>query len=46
MMLEGEKEMPSVISLFPQEGKRKNEETYINESVLGHSFLNKAFKSE
>ena len=45
MMLEGEKEMPSVISLFPQEGKRKNEETYINESVLGHSFLNKAFKS-
>jgi hypothetical protein len=34
-----------MISLFPQEGKRKNEETYINESVLGHSFLNKAFKA-
>ena len=26
-------------------GKKINEETYINESVLGHKFLNKAFKA-
>jgi hypothetical protein len=45
MMLEGENEMPSMITLFPEEGRKKNEETYINESVLGHSYLNKAFKA-
>ncbi|MBN2863544.1 MAG: hypothetical protein JXN62_10305 [Bacteroidales bacterium] len=45
MMLAGETDMPSLLSLFPDEGKRKNEETYINESVLGHSYLNKAFKA-
>ena len=45
MILPGETDMPSLISLFPAEGKRKNEEVYINESVLGHSFLNKAFKA-
>lgn len=44
-MLGGEKEMPSPLSLFPEQGKKQNEETYINESVLGHSFLNKAFKA-
>jgi len=44
-MLEGETELPSVLSLFPVEGKKINEETYINESVLGHNFLNKAFKA-
>ncbi len=45
MMLQGETDMPSMISLFPEEGKKKNEEVYLNESVLGHSFLNKAFKA-
>lgn len=44
-MLAGEAVMPSVLSQFPAEGKKANEETYINESVLGHSFLNKAFKA-
>jgi hypothetical protein len=44
-MLEGNSEMPSVLSLFPEVGKKVNEETYINESVLGHKFLNKAFKA-
>jgi len=43
-MLEGESELPSVLSLFPEEGRKHNEETFINESVLGHNFLNKAFK--
>jgi hypothetical protein len=44
-MLDGETEMPSLLQQFPDEGKKLNEETYINESVLGHKFLNKAFKA-
>jgi hypothetical protein len=44
-MLQGKSEMPSALSLFPANGKKVNEETYINESVLGHKFLNKAFKA-
>jgi hypothetical protein len=44
-MLTGGKEMPSALSLFPDAGKKVNEEIYINESVLGHKFLNKAFKA-
>jgi hypothetical protein len=43
--LEGSSEMPSALSLFPEDGKKINEETYINESVLGHKFLRKAFKA-
>jgi hypothetical protein len=44
-MLSGSTDMPSVLSMFPSNGKKINEETYINESVLGHKFLNKAFKT-
>lgn len=44
-MLSGGTEMPSAISSFPGSGKKNNEESYINESVLGHKFLNKAFKA-
>jgi hypothetical protein len=44
-MLSGSSEMPSVLSAFPSNGKKINEETYINESVLGHKFLDKAFKA-
>jgi hypothetical protein len=44
-MLAGETEMPMLLSQFPDDGKKLNEETYINESVLGHQFLNKAFKA-
>jgi len=44
-MLGGDTEMPSVLHQFPDEGRKPNEETYINESVLGHQFLNKAFKA-
>jgi hypothetical protein len=44
-MLEGNSEMPTMLSQFPETGKKINEETYINESVLGHKFLNKAFKA-
>jgi hypothetical protein len=44
-MLQGEIAMPALLSQFPVEGKLENEETYVNESVLGHEFLNKAFKA-
>lgn len=43
--LVGNTEMPAMLALFPQEGKKANEETYISESVLGHSFLSNAFKA-
>lgn len=44
-MLAGEKELPALLSMFPDEGMKMNEETYISESVLGHRFLNNAFKA-
>jgi hypothetical protein len=44
-MLEGSTDMPAVLSMFPSDGKKKNEEMYINESVLGHKFLNRAFRA-
>jgi hypothetical protein len=44
-MLPGSSEMPSALAMFPEAGKKVNEETYINESVLGHKFLDKAFKA-
>jgi hypothetical protein len=44
-MLPGETDMPALLSRFPDQGRKLNEETYINESVLGHQFLNKAFKA-
>jgi hypothetical protein len=44
-MLSGDTKMPVVLSQFPETGKKVNEETYINESVLGHKFLNKAFRA-
>ena len=43
--LTGDSKMPAVLSMFPETGKKLNDETYINESVLGHKFLNKAFKA-
>ncbi len=44
-MLEGSTEMPRLLSEFPDEGKKVNEESFIGESVLGHQFLNKAYKA-
>jgi len=43
--LSGEEVMPAMLLQLPSVGRKANEETYINESVLGHSFLNKAFKA-
>jgi hypothetical protein len=44
-LLEGKSDMPAALSVFPAQGKVTNEEMYINESVLGHKFLNGAFKA-
>jgi len=44
-MLKGDSGMPAILTQFPGTGRKLNEETYINESVLGHKFLNKAFKA-
>lgn len=44
-MLKGETSMPAILAQFPEEGKKVNEESYINESVLGHNFLKNAFKA-
>ena len=44
-MLPGEAAMPKTLNDFPGQGKKINEETYIRESVLGHEFLNGAFKA-
>jgi len=44
-MLPGEAVMPKTLMDFPETGKKKNEETYIKESVLGHEFLQGAFKA-
>jgi hypothetical protein len=44
-LIPGKSEMPSALSLFPESGRKINEETYINESVLGHKFLSNAYKA-
>jgi hypothetical protein len=43
--LPGEAVMPKTLHDFPENGKKRNEETYINEGVLGHEFLKGAFKA-
>jgi hypothetical protein len=45
-ILGGETDMPALLSKFPDENRKVNEETFINESVLGHEFLKKAFKTD
>lgn len=44
-MLQGDSKLPAVLTQFPENGKKQNEETFVNESVLGHKFLNKAYKA-
>jgi len=44
-MLPGDSKLPSVLTRFPEIGKIQNEEAYINENVLGHKFLSKAFRA-
>ena len=42
--IEGKNEFPALLQLFPREGLLQNQETYLNESVLGHEFLRGAFR--
>jgi uncharacterized protein (DUF1330 family) len=44
-LIPGESSMPKALTEFPETGKKNNEETYIRESVLGHEFLQDAFKA-
>lgn len=43
--LPGTGEMPESFKRLPANGRLENQELYINESVLGHSFLNGAMKA-
>jgi hypothetical protein len=43
--LPGEAVMPKTLLDFPEKDRKTNEETYINEAVLGHEFLKGAFKA-
>jgi hypothetical protein len=43
--LPGDGAMPKTLLDFPENGKKQNEETFINEGVLGHEFLKGAFKA-
>lgn len=45
-MLQGETGMPLTLQQLPAEGRKQNEETYINENVLGHQFLSSVFRAE
>jgi hypothetical protein len=43
----GEKEsLPSILSSFPEEGKKKHTEKFINKNFLGYSFLHSAFTAD
>jgi len=44
-MLEGSSEFPSGLALFPEKGRQENSEMYIAENVMGHEFLNRAFRA-
>jgi hypothetical protein len=38
--------LPSILSSFPGEGKKKNSEKFINKNFLGYSFLHSAFTAD
>jgi len=38
--------LPSILSSFPEEGKKKNSETFVNRNFLGYSFLHSAFTAD
>jgi hypothetical protein len=45
-MLEGPETMPEALALFPADGKVENSEVFLNEGVLGHSFLSSTFRAD
>lgn len=44
-LLEGTTEFPETLQLFPEGGKKPNQEMFISENVLGHEFLANAYRS-
>lgn len=44
-MIPGDSKLPGILTRFPEIGKIRNAETYINDNVLEHKFLSKAFKA-
>jgi hypothetical protein len=44
-MITGSSDMPPALALFPAKGKKANEEAYISENVLGHKFLDNAYRA-
>jgi len=38
--------LPAILSSFPEEGKKKNSEKFINKNFLGYSFLHSAFTAD
>jgi hypothetical protein len=43
----GEKgRLPSILSSFPEDGKKRNSEKFINKNFLGYSFLHSAFTAD
>ncbi len=42
--LEGPAEMPEIIRLLPEEGRKVNGEVFLTENVMGLEFLNNAYK--
>jgi len=38
--------LPGVLSSFPEDGKKKNSEKFINKNFLGYSFLHSAFTAD
>ena len=44
-MLNGTVDFPDALAMFPNRGKQENSEMYIAENVLGHEFLNDAFRA-
>jgi len=44
-MLDGSDKFPDALALFPGRGKQENSEMFIAENVMGHEFLNNAFRA-
>ena len=42
--LEGPAEMPEIIKLLPEEGRKLNGEVFLTENVMGHIFMSNAYK--
>jgi len=44
--LGGKGSLPSILSSFPEEGKKKNSEKFISQNFLGYSFLHSGFTAD